>query len=304
MTGQAAHASLLAQTYIRRVLNLTIDQSGIISTVYHGYAAPSCNVLPQIADPYENDTSCYGAANYSANVAKAATLLTSNGWTKGAKYYTCTTPGTATGDCGAGIAAGTELDLNFEYLYSAGSDSATMVSDFQSAWQNFGINVTLDSVSQSQQILSDVYGSKPTYDMALYGGWVYNPGVFISGEQFVLTGSGSNATGLSNPIIDCSIYNTIDLTEPSSCTGVAGFTWHDPSTAAGLLAAVHEYADVTGFTAANGQAPYLYIPNNFFGPIEVSKNVSWVGPNPNPAFGPKNYLANPVVNFMPQWIKP
>jgi ABC-type transport system substrate-binding protein len=304
MTGHATHNALLQQAYIRRALNLTVNQSGLIQTVFHGYAAPDCNVLPQIDDPYENDTSCYGSANYSADKTEAATLLTSHGWTKQSGNYVCTSPGTGSSDCGANIASGSEININFEYLYSAGSDSATELTDLVADWHAFGINVTLDPVSQSQTILGDVFGTDPTYDIALYGGWVYNPGVFISGEQFVLGGSADNATGLNNPIINCSILNTIDLTEPAQCDSVSGFTWHNPSTSAGLMAAAHEYADVTGFTASTAQAPYLYLPNTFWGASEVSKSITWTGPKPDKAFGAKNYLGNPVVNFMPQWIKP
>ena len=301
----AAHSAELSQAYVRRVLNLTVDQSGLISTVFRGYAAPNCNLIPQIDDPYQNDTSCFGASKYAANLTKAASLLTSNGWTKQSGTYVCTSPGTAAGDCGAGIAANTPLAINFEYLYSAGSDSATEVADLKSTWDAFGIQTTLNPISQSQTILNDVYGAKPTYDIALYGGWVFNPGVFVSGEQFALTGSSGMVEGFSNPTFDCSILNTIDVTKPASCSSYANWVQlSSGNDSASLTTAVHNYADLSGFTASNSLAPFLYLPNTFWGSTLVSKNVTWTGPKPDNAFGTWNTFSNPVVNFMPQWIKP
>jgi len=296
--GNADHQALMNQAYIRRALNLSIDQSGLITTVLDGYGAPDCNLLPQIADTYQNDVTCF--TNHSANVTLAKSLLTSHNWDISSTPATC-----KTGGCGTGIPAGAKLNIDMDYPYSAGSDLVTEVSDISADWAAVGINMIQHADTTSTEIDTACFsGTASTYDVCLYGGWVYNPGVFVSGEQFALTNSGSDANNWGNPVTDCDIYNTIDLVEPASCVGVAGFTWVNPNTSAGLKTAVGNYADATGFTASNSLAPFLYLPNSFYAPLEVGKSLKWTGPPAAQNFGAQNAFANPVLNFLPEFIKP
>jgi peptide/nickel transport system substrate-binding protein len=302
-TGGAPHQALLNQQYIRQALDLAVDQAGIDTTVYNGYAVPDCNPLPPVDDPYQNNTNCsnsstnpstVGGSVYNLNLAKS--LLTSHGWNINSTPATCTSGGAGSGNCGAGISTGDHLIVDFAYVYSAGSSTNTQVADMDSEWAAIGAEMNQQTFTTSTSLAGACFVSSPTYDVCWYGGWVYNPGVFVSGEQLLLTGAGSNENGFSNATVDCSIKNTIELTEPSSCTSIS-YAWTTNETTA-----LHNYANFTGFSGA-GLAPLVYVPD-YLGPSEVNRSVTWTGPASAAALGTANKFSNPVDNFLPEFMRP
>jgi peptide/nickel transport system substrate-binding protein len=301
-TSGAPHSELIGQQYIRQAINLADNQGGIDTTAYNGYAVPDCNPLPPVADPYQNDESCSTNAGYAANLAQGKALLTSHGWTVPAHgSATCTSPGTGTGECGAGIARNEALNIGFDYVYSAGSSTNTQVSEMQSEWASIGITMQQDQFTTSTSLAATCFSGNPTYDVCWYGGWVYNPGVFVSGEQLLLTGAGSNENGFSNHNVDCAIENTITSVKPSSCSNYA--FWTSTTTASGELKALHTYANLTGYQpSAGGLAPYVYVPD-YLPPSEINRDLKWTGPAPTKALGSTNTFSNPVANFLPEFIK-
>jgi len=209
--GVATHNALISKQYIRAALEQSINQAGIITTVYNGYAVPNCSPVPQVAlgAGYVKIT-----CPYPYNPVAAKALLTSHGWDTSTLPATCTNPGTGAHQCGAGISGGTPLNLNYEYA----SGGSTAPIDVQlgievTEWAKAGINVTLSAQSDGTvagDCLSD--NNAATYDICQYGGWVYSPGAYPSGEQLFLTGSGSN-TGFVN---DTTMNNLIKATDFTS----------------------------------------------------------------------------------------
>jgi peptide/nickel transport system substrate-binding protein len=307
-TGGAPHQALLNQQYIRQALNLAVSQAGIDTTVYNGYAVPDCDPLPPIDDPYQNNTTCsnsstnpstVGGSTYNLNLAKS--LLSSHGWNINSTPAVCTSGGSGSGNCGAGISTGDHLIVDFAYVYSAGSSTNTQVADMDSEWAAVGAEMNQQTFTTSTSLAGACFVASPAYDVCWYGGWVYNPGVFVSGEQLLLTGAGSNEAGFSNATVDCSIENTTELTEPSACTSIS-YSWVNTSTSAGETQALHNYANYTGFSGG-GLAPYVYVPD-YLGPLEVNRSVTWTGPASSAALGTANKFANPVDNFLPEFMRP
>jgi peptide/nickel transport system substrate-binding protein len=165
----------------------------------------------------------------SFSEANAVKILQSNGWkvTPGGAT-TCIKPGTAAGDCGSGIPAGTPL--SFSEVYASGSATITKIVDYEkSEWAKAGIQVTL-----SAQPFNDVLKAavscypKPTpachaWDMANWGGgWLYAPDYLPTGEEIFATGAGSNSGDYTDKTNDAEIV----ATNQSSSSSVFS-TWVD-----------------------------------------------------------------------------
>jgi peptide/nickel transport system substrate-binding protein len=202
--GHAVHQHLLNQQYIRAAMIQAVNQPGIVKTIYNNYAVTSCSPLPKLNDPFATGTVC----PYPYNPTAAKSKLTTNGWTvPSSGAATCTR---STG-CGAGIPKGTKLNLTFEYITSAGSPFNAMVASEQSQWAKVGINVTLDGTDEGTVSNDCLNGTATasTYDICEYGGWVYSPGAYPSGEQLFIVGAASNDGFVSFANIQNDIKSTI-----------------------------------------------------------------------------------------------
>ena len=138
--------AILRQTYFRQVMEMLIDQKGVIKSFYGGYAQTTCGPVPfssvgDLADSYEH--SC----PYSYNPIKAVTLLKSHGWhivPNG--LSTCADPGSGASQCGAGIAKGAAL--RFTFAYATGVEALTRsVEVFKSDAEQAGIQYNLSGGS-------------------------------------------------------------------------------------------------------------------------------------------------------------
>jgi peptide/nickel transport system substrate-binding protein len=264
----APHHALVNQLYIRQALQLGIDQKGIVTTVNHGYATPTCNPEPTINDPYNTTTGCPMVTNtYAANVTAAKALLTAHHWNVSTNPATCSLGG-ATG-CGSGISTGAHLTLQLTYTFT-GNTASTRYLTVQNeilGWNAMHIQVTEDRQSTAGNTFGVCAGG--TTDICWYGGWVYNPGAFPSGEQLLLSHAPSNVGGFSNATVDADIRATIK-------TG----------SAATIKAAMLKYAKDAGYATE----PVLFQPLNL-GSLEVNRHLAGIG-----------LLSSPLAALNPEYI--
>ncbi len=105
--GTDHFGKVITQLYARQAMAYLTDQPGIIKGIYKGAAVPAYGPIPSAP------TSSYAPPNatnpaYPYNPAKAVSLLKANGWKVVPNgQTTCVKPGTGSGECGAGIPAGT-----------------------------------------------------------------------------------------------------------------------------------------------------------------------------------------------------
>jgi peptide/nickel transport system substrate-binding protein len=211
------------QLYVRQAMQELVDQEGMIKSVDRGYGYPTSGAVP--TQPKSQWVSSAQEANggqgpYPFSVANATKLLTSHGWKNVGGVMTCQSAGTAATDCGAGVKAGTKLNITMDYatgVQSFQEEVAIMKSDFGQA----GIKMNL--VPQSfNTIIGNSSPCKPTqssctWDMLNYGGWNFNgPGDEPTGEPLYATGAGSNSGSYSDPQMD----KLIGLTHTSSSLSV------------------------------------------------------------------------------------
>jgi peptide/nickel transport system substrate-binding protein len=110
--------AVFKQLYIRQALQDVVNQVGIDNAIYRGYSVPTSGGVPSI--PVNQWTPVAQEANnnqgpYPFSIAKATTLLTSNGWSMAGGVMTCQKPGTGAGQCGAGIAQGTPFKFTLDW---------------------------------------------------------------------------------------------------------------------------------------------------------------------------------------------
>ncbi len=239
-------AAELKQLYIRQALQESINQVGIINSVDKGYGIPTCSPIPpNVPSSISASISCA----YSYNLSAAKGLLTSHGWKMQGGVQTCVRPGTAAGDCGAGIAAG--ATLNFSFIWGSGSPALDQSLNAEiAAWRQIGIVVS-HSEAQFNSVVAQCDGG--SFQICMWGaGWIYAPDYYPSGETLFTPG------GAFNP------GKYIDPTMTSLVT--ASVTQKVPLTAYGNYAAK--------------QLPVLYEPNPT-ALAEFSVNLKGVQP-PNP----------------------
>lgn len=204
---------ILRQLYIRQAFEYLIDRPLIVSKVYAGYADPGNGPVPvnygqQWDSPLEKSGGPYP---YSAS--KAIALLKAHGWkVVPGGVDTCQSAGTGPADCGAGISAGEKL--NFQLIYSSGSDTFDeQNADIQSTESLAGIKMTLKPEPFNTINATTGYcnaGSHPAstcaWQLQDYG---YNPySLDPNGSGLWNTDASGNYGGYASPKMDSLINAT------------------------------------------------------------------------------------------------
>jgi len=181
---------LFRQLYIRQALQHLVNQPQDVKYAYNGDATPTYGPVPLApSSPY---VTSYEKSNpYPFSVPAAESLLRSHGWTvHPGGTDTCTKPGTAAGECGAGIKAGKAL--SFRVVYANGDeDYSVMMQAFQSAARSAGVAVNLSEGEFNE--ITGITGvcktgtSACNWDGVMYGGTTEL--VYPTGNGFFNTGA-------------------------------------------------------------------------------------------------------------------
>jgi peptide/nickel transport system substrate-binding protein len=209
------HGAIFKQLYFRQALQYEMNQKAIISGPLRGYGA--LTVGPVAATPATKWLSSQGRAGdpYPYNPTKAKQLLASNGWKVVPNgVSTCVKPGTAAGECGAGITKGSTLDFNFLYLSGTAWVQSEM-TQLQSNSSSIGIKLNLVPKTLGD-VLSEVGGncvvvkSPCNWDMANWGfGWSFSPDYLPTGDQLFECGAIANSGGFCDKTNDSLIGQTL-----------------------------------------------------------------------------------------------
>ena len=161
---------------------------------------------------------------YPYSVSAAKSLLASHGWTvRPGGASTCARPGTASNECGTGIAAGAKLSFN-ELVATGSAPFTAEVETMQSSWSLAGIQVTLRQESPGA-IYSSLSPCKNgnsgcVWQMANFGSPgetpTYSPEYLPTGGPWFATDGANNVQGYSNPEMDALIAAT-EVNSSSIC---------------------------------------------------------------------------------------
>ncbi len=143
--------------------------------------------------------------------AKAKALLASHGWTIKGGVQTCTKAGTASNECGPGVAAGAKMSFNLQYA-SGFTAFDGLNASYKSNASLAGIQINLSSAPFSTVVGAAVpckLGPKCSWQIQNWGGgWVYSPDYYPTGGELYGTGAGSNLGSYSSPVMDSLISAT------------------------------------------------------------------------------------------------
>ena len=254
------------QLYFRQAMQHLVDQSAMISKILKGYGVPTYGPVPVL--PPNNFVSSSAKSNpYPYSVSAAKKLLTDNGWKVAPNGTdTCIKPGTGSGECGAGIPAGTPL--SFQLAYATGVNWQQQVMQVeQSSFKEAGINITLKpgTFNTAVRDYAPPCSSPSSCNSQIGwwgGGWEYSPDYYPTGETLFSTGAGSNSGNYSDPQADAIIKAT--TTSSSS--------------------------DLTAYQQYLGkQVPVMWQPNADYALTEVTNKLRGVTPQ------------NPFANLFPEY---
>jgi peptide/nickel transport system substrate-binding protein len=212
------------QLYFRQAMAHLEDQQGWIDAFMHGAGAPAYGPIP--AYPQSPYLPADAATDpYPFSISSAVSLLKSNGWTVNAGGTdVCAKAGTAAGDCGAGIPAGTKLAFNFVYSTSPSliGDQAT---DLVSKAAEAGIHITLQSSNFNYMIANylDPYAPANENKWAVedFGGETDVP--YATTFGLFNTGGADQIGDYSNATADSLINASISGGNPTAVKSEASF---------------------------------------------------------------------------------
>lgn len=255
---------VFSQPYFRQAIQSLVDQDTYISKAYQGYAYPTYGPVP--VRPQSNFTSTFEKSNpYPFNPNAAVALLQQHGWTVNpGGISTCTSPGTAPNQCGAGVGAGAPASFHLEYA-SGSPQFDQMMAQFKTDLSKAGIEInistnTFDTVIGNATPCSA--GRPCTWDMEFWGVWVYTPDYYPTGDELWSTGAGSNSNGYSDPMAD----QLIAATETSSS-----------------LQAMYSYEDYLA-----KQLPVVWMPTPYLQLSEINNHLHGAQPQ------------DPLANIYPE----
>ena len=227
---------VISQVYARQALAYLTDEPGIIKGVYKGAAVPAYGQVPSApSSPYSPPSATHPL--YPYNPAKAVSLLKANGWKVVPNgQSTCVKPGTGTGECGAGIPAGTPFKFVWanqpEAVSSVGAlESEVLESEAKAA---AGINIILQT--KTFNYLTSNYNNANPANTKYVNDWGVNNygGLFTNyyptaDGSWNHPGTGLNAGSFENPVSDKLIQQSVYGTNPKAVLNeVAWFAAHPP----------------------------------------------------------------------------
>jgi peptide/nickel transport system substrate-binding protein len=152
-------------------------------------------------------------------------LLKSHGWTINANGTdACSSAGSGSNQCGAGIPAGTKLSFNLIYSTSPAL-IGSQVTDLASKAKQAGINITLQSSNFNYMITNYLDPAAPANDnkwaMEDFGGETLNP--YPTTFGLFNTGGSTQVGDYSNPTADSLINASIASGNSSAVKNEASF---------------------------------------------------------------------------------
>ena len=264
------HAAIIRQLYFRQALAYMMNQGAVLAGPLRGYG--NVTVGPVGAAPVTNWLSGKGKAGdpYPYNPGRAKGLLADNGWKVVPNgVTTCVKPGTAPGDCGAGITAGTALSFSLPYATEF-SWIASQMTQLQSNVATIGIRLNLAPKPFAQVTALAAGNCKVAklpcdWDLANWGsGWLFSPDYEPTGEQLFMSGAVANSGGYADPHDDALINATLTNSDVQ-----AMYDWQD---------------------YLSTQLPMLWQPNADYQLNEIADNLKGVTPlSPTLSINPENW---------------
>jgi peptide/nickel transport system substrate-binding protein len=206
---------IFRQLYFRQALQHLVNQNGWIHSFLHNTAVE--NIGPVPLAPSSPLVKVSAANNpYPYSVSAASKLLKDNGWkvVPGGSTH-CVRPGSAAGDCGAGVKPGQVITFNIDYLSGVTAVSEEML-DLQSQASKVGVKINLtthpyDTISATNVKCTPQMASCRWTSENYGGGWLYYN--YPTGENLFDSTAVENTSSYNSPQMNKLIDQTITAPE-------------------------------------------------------------------------------------------
>jgi len=201
------------QAYVRQALQLTLNQPLVVEKAFKGYGYSQWSPVPvKPANQWLSPKAKQGNP-FAFDTGRAKSLLTDHGWTEQGGVMTCTSPGSGSSQCGAGVTKGRKMSIKFDY--ASGSPSLDQqMQQYKSDAAKAGIELNLKQ-SPFNSVIGEAVPCKPSQSSCSWevanwgGGWIYAPDFLPTGEALFQTGAGSNSGSYSDPKMDSLIQQSL-----------------------------------------------------------------------------------------------
>jgi peptide/nickel transport system substrate-binding protein len=216
-------SNVVAQLYFRQAMQHLEDQAGQIKAFFGGDADPAYGPIP--AYPRSPFLPSNAATNpYPFSVQDAISLLKAHGWNVTPNGTdTCAKPGTGSGECGAGIPAGTKLSFNL--IYNTSTPVPQQVQDLASNAEQAGIKLNLSGSNFNFMIFNYNDAAAPANEnrwaMEDFGGETNS--AYPTQFGFLNTGGPGQLGDYSNPRADTLINQSVSGRNRAAVTKEASF---------------------------------------------------------------------------------
>ncbi len=245
---------VFAQLDVRKALQMGIDQAGIITDIYHGYAHSEYGPVPPApATPYYDASAVY---RWPFNPSAGLKLLESNGWTMGPGHVL--------------VKNGQKLAFTLVYMSGTVTDT-NLVQLLQHDWAEEGIQVALRPMPFNQVIAL----TPKQYQAEWWGaGWYYGPDFYPTGGELYQTGGLYTPPGYSNQTTDHLVVETKSPGTPAQEQQRmdAYQAWVSRQLPVLWLP---EYIGVGTPSAYQAIAPYLHGVVKYYNPIGANQYQYW-----------------------------
>ena len=172
---------LFQQLYFRQAMQLGIDQPAIVASMYHGYAYPVYNPVPEQPPNRFFDASLKNP--YPYNPTRGKQILEAHGWHEV-----------------NGVMTRGSTKLAFTFLVASGDQTQTNIAELlQADWALEGIKVTIKEEPFTQVITNGPQDANQWTLMSWGGGWSYVPDYYPSGDGILNSNAGFNPGGYDSP---------------------------------------------------------------------------------------------------------
>ena len=254
---------LFHQLYIRQALERLIDQPQWIKTALAGYGVPTYGPVVNGAPAVTAPSLSASGYPYPYSISAAESLLRQHGWSiVPGGVDTCESPGTASNQCGPGVAKGSQLSFTLIYQdnYAAG---LTEMEIYKSTASHAGVQINLkgSTFAYADAIPCTSSQAACSWQMIDWGGAVYTLPYYPPGGGYFRCGGALNAGSYCD-------QTEVGLSNAAVQGGqTALFAWE---------------------TYVAKQLPELWIPNADYQLLEVKSKLKGVLP------------ANPLLAIFPQ----
>lgn len=211
-------AKLANQLYFRQALQMTEDQPALIQHVLNNYALPTYSAIP--TEPTQNYGGSVSNADSKYNPTGARKLMEKNGWSAATPAVCEKSGADGCGTAAYPIPKGSKAEI--DVLWETGDPEVKLQTQDEIA-EAKAAGIVLESTGQSIQTLGGAcfagqpLGSKlipgdpqGVWQICAYGGWVFDPDYYPSGEDLFVAGAASNQEGYDNPEMTALIHATTD----------------------------------------------------------------------------------------------